>query len=255
MKKIISVLVAAWLLFAFSVTGFAQTTYPKPTDNFFVNDFADILSNEQEAAMQSLGVNLYNASKAQAVVVTVDSLEGRDIDSYALGLARSWGIGDKEKDNGVLLLLSVNDREVKIEVGYGLEGALPDSKTGRILDTYGTDYFKANDFGKGLFSVYNSIVNEIYIEYGLSPSEDYTPVEDGSSSFSNIAYVVFLLVVLLVVLPRMRFGFPFLFFGGPRGPRGSGGGFGGGGFGGGGFSGGFRGGGGGFGGGGASRRF
>lgn len=200
-----------------------------------------------------MGVNLYNASKAQVVVVTVDSLDGKDIDSYALGLARSWGIGDKDKDNGVLLLLSVTDREVKIEVGYGLEGALPDSKTGRILDTYGMDYFRVDAFGQGIYNVYNSLVNEVYIEYGMSPDEDYIPVEEDSLSFSSIAYVVFLIVVLVVVLPRMRFGFPFIFFGGPRGPRG----FGGGGFGsgsGGGF-GGFSGGGGGFGGGGSSRRF
>ncbi|MBQ9977469.1 MAG: TPM domain-containing protein [Clostridia bacterium] len=253
MKRIISIIIAACLFIAFSVTGFAQAPYPEPTDNFFVNDFADILSSEQEAQLQSMGVNLYNASKAQVVVVTVDSLDGKDIDSYALGLARSWGIGDKDKDNGVLLLLSVTDREVKIEVGYGLEGALPDSKTGRILDTYGMDYFRVDAFGQGIYNVYNSLVNEVYIEYGMSPDEDYIPVEEDSLSFSSIAYVVFLIVVLVVVLPRMRFGFPFIFFGGPRGPRG----FGGGGFGsgsGGGF-GGFSGGGGGFGGGGSSRRF
>ena len=251
MRKIISFLIALVLLVGFSVTGFAQTVYPKPTDNFFVNDFADILSSEQEAQLQSMGVNLYNASKAQVVVVTVDSLDGKDIDSYALGLARSWGIGDKDKDNGVLLLLSVTDREVKIEVGYGLEGALPDSKTGRILDSYGMDYFRADEFGKGILSVYNSLVNEIYIEYGMSPDEDYTPVEDSLSTSSTVIYTIFILLILLFVLPR-RFGLPFIFFGGPRGPHG----FGGGGFGSGGFSGGgFRGGGGGFGGGGASRRF
>lgn len=246
MKKIVSIVIAVCLFVGFSVTTFAKTVYPEPTDNFFVNDFADILSSDQEAQIQSQGVNLYNASKAQVVVVTVDSLEGSDIDNYALGLARSWGIGDKEKDNGVLLLLSVGDREVKIEVGYGLEGALPDSKTGRILDTYGMDYFRVDKFGHGLLSVYNSIVNEIYIEYGLSPDEDYTPIDDSLSAHSTVIYMVFILLILIFVIPR-RLRLPFIFFGGPRGP---------GGFGGGGFSGGgFRGGGGGFGGGGASRKF
>lgn len=251
MKRIISIIIAACLFIAFSVTGFAQSSFPKPTNNFFVNDFADVLSLDQEAKIQAQGVNLYNASKAQVVLVTVDSLEGSDIDSYALGLARSWGIGDKEKDNGVLLLLSVNDREVKIEVGYGLEGALPDSKTGRILDTYGMDYFRVDAFGQGLLAVYNSLVNEIYIEYGMSPDEDYTPVDDSLSTTSTIIYMIFILLILIFVIPR-RFRLPFFFFGGPRGPHG----FGGGGFGSGGFSGGgFRGGGGGFGGGGSSRRF
>ena len=255
MKKLFSFSIVFCLLLFFSVNAFAKTDYPKPTSAFFVNDFADVLSDEEEAKMQSLGVNLYNASKAQVVAVTIDSLEGNDINDYALNLARNWGIGSKDQDNGILLLLSVNDREVRIEVGYGLEGALPDSKTGRILDVYGIDYFKANRFGQGMYSVYNSLVNEVYIEYGMSPDENYTPVEDDSlSTKSVIAYVVFLLLILIFVIPR-RLRLPFLFFGGPRWPRGPGcfgGGFGGAsGFGGGGFSGG----GGGFGGGGSSRRF
>ncbi len=254
MKRLISFSITLCLLLVFSQGAFAKTVYPKPTNAFFVNDFADVLTPEQEAKMQSLGVNLYNASKAQVVAVTVESLEGNDIDDYALNLARNWGIGDEAKDNGILLLLSVNDREVRIEVGYGLEGALPDSKTGRILDIYGIDYFKANDFGNGMYNVYNSLVNEVYIEYGMSPDENYTPIDDSLSTTSVVAYIVFILLILIFVLPR-RLRLPFIFFGGPRWPRGPGG-FGGGSFGGGGFSGGsFRGGGGGFGGGGSSRRF
>ncbi len=253
MKKIISLCAVLCLMLLFAQSTYAKNDYPSPTNAFFVNDFADVLTPEQELKMQSLGVNLYNASKAQVVAVTIDSLNGNDIDEYALNLARGWGIGNKGQDNGILLLLSVNDREVRIEVGYGLEGALPDSKTGRILDVYGIDYFKANDFGNGMYNVYNSLVNEVYIEYGMSPDENYTPVDDSLSATSIIIYMVFLLLILIFVIPR-RLRLPFLFFGGPRWPRGPGGfgGFGGGsGFGGGGFSGG----GGGFGGGGSSRRF
>lgn len=250
MKKIISFSVILCLLLFFSQGVCAKTDYPKPTSTFFVNDFADVLTPEQEAKMQSLGVNLYNASKAQVVAVTIDSLEGNDINDYALTLARDWGIGNAGQDNGILLLLSVGDREVRIEVGYGLEGALPDSKTGRILDIYGIDYFKANDFGSGMYNVYNSLVNEVYIEYGMSPDENYTPVDDTLSTKSVVIYIIFFLLIILFVIPR-RLRLPFLFFGGPRWPRGPGGFGGGSGFGGGGFSGG----GGGFGGGGASRRF
>lgn len=76
------------------------------------------------------------------VVVTVQSLGGRDIESYSIGLAREWGIGDKDDDSGVLLLLSTGDRQVRIEVGKGLEGSLTDGKSGRILDSYAVPYLK-----------------------------------------------------------------------------------------------------------------
>ena len=222
----------------------------RPTTDFFVNDFAGVLSSEDAAAMQDEGEKLAAACRAQVVAVTVDTLDGEDIDSYALSLARDWGIGDAEKNNGILLLLAVEDRQVKIEVGRGLEGALPDSKAGRILDTYGTPYFSKNQFSEGMRETYHSLVNEVYIEYGLSPDEDYEPVEDdeGNAWIMLAVLVIFLLIVFGGGRGRRAFG-P-VFMGGSRSGGHSSGGFFGGGSG-----GGFSGGGGGFSGGGASRGF
>ncbi len=259
MKKTFKVLAISCLIFfSFAFSTSAKISYPKPSANFFVNDFANVISSAAKTKMQSQGENLYNACKAQVVVTTVENLQGMDIESYSIGLAREWGIGDKEKNNGILLLLSVEDREVRIEVGYGLEGALPDSKTGRILDTYGMKYFSKNNFSDGLQAVYNSLINEVYIEYGLDPDENYEPVEDDDESISDIIMtVIILLILVFLIFGRIRrrpeFIGPFMFggyHGGGFGGHGSGGGFGGG-FGGGGFSGG----GGGFGGGGSSRGF
>ena len=114
----------------------SRDDYPSPTSDFFVNDFASCLTDEDKSTIQALGEELYKKTKAQVVVVTVQSLGGRDIDSYSIGLAREWGIGDKDDDSGVLLLLSTGDRQVRIEVGKGLEGSLTDGKSGRILDSY-----------------------------------------------------------------------------------------------------------------------
>ena len=104
----------------------SQDDYPSPTSDFFVNDFASCLTDEDKSTIQALGEELYKKTKAQVVVVTVQSLGGRDIESYSIGLAREWGIGDKDDDSGVLLLLSTGDRQVRIEVGKGLEGSLTD---------------------------------------------------------------------------------------------------------------------------------
>lgn len=250
MKKIYTVFAAlAVFLVLFSNVAFAADL-PKPTKNFFVNDFANVISNADEEKMQQQGEALFKECGAQVVVVTVKSLNGEDLESYSLNLARSWRIGSDKNDDGILLLLAVDERKVRIEVGYGLEGALPDSKTGRILDTYGVDRFKKNDFSTGLAAVYDSLVNEVYIEKGLDPADGYTPVEDYSLTTNEkvITYGIIALIVLAFIFTnrgKRKRGFAYY-----------GGGFGGGGFSGSGSSGGgFSGGGGSFGGGGSSRGF
>lgn len=225
----------------------------EPSSRFFVNDFANVISSEDEDAMYAMGVQLYQKTTAQVVVVSVDSLEGMDIAEYGVQLGRQWGIGDKEKNNGVLLVFSKNDRQVGISVGYGLEGALTDTKTGILLDTYAIPPFKKNEFSTGLRDTYSALINEVYIEYGETPESGYTPVDELSEQDRGVGGLsVFFLVAMLILVLGVGRRFPFLFLGGHH--RG-GGGFGG--WGGGGFSGGdgFSGGGGSFGGGGSSRGF
>lgn len=246
MKKIYTVFAAlAVFLVLFTNVAFAADL-PKPTKNFFVNDFANVISNADEEKMQQQGETLFKECGAQVVVVTVKSLNGEDLESYSLNLARSWRIGSDKNDDGILLLLAVDERKVRIEVGYGLEGALPDSKTGRILDTYGVDSFKKNDFSTGLAAVYDSLINEVYIEKGLDPADGYTPVEDYSLTTKEkvITYGIIALIVLAFIFTnrgKRKRGFVYYGGGGFSGSGSSGGGF--------------SGGGGSFGGGGSSRGF
>lgn len=249
-------LLAVCLLLALSGCAvLSGPVYPAATDAFFVNDYADVMTPEDETAIYQAGAALQQATNAQVVLVTVDSLDGSDLESYSLGLAREWGIGDGEGDTGVLLLFTTDGPHSRIEVGYGLEGALPDSKAGRILDTYLVPWYgDSTAWSTHLTDTYTALVNEVYGEFGLTESQIpldvplEQPVDEGGFIeflFSTLPFVI-LLVVLLSRggLRHAVFFFPG-FYGGGRG----GGGFHGGGFGG----GGFRGGGGGFGGGGASR--
>ena len=259
MRKILSI--AAVLLFMVSLCGCSlEEEQLKPTNEFYVNDYADVISPEHESEMLSRSVALNEKTTAQVVTLTVESLNGEEPSEYALEIGREWGIGDKEKDNGILILLSESDREIYIAVGYGLEGALPDSKTGRIIDHYGLEYLKEDDFSQGLLNISKAVVNEVYLEYGIEPEEGYTPIdllndsnsltEDGGSV--AIAWIIMIIIVLIIFFfsgkggpwhsrPRMYGGF----YGGSFGSSGrSGGGFGG-----------FSGGGGSFGGGGAGRGF
>lgn len=257
MKKYSAILLSAVLLIlSLSVSAFAAK-YPTPTQKFFVNDFADCISDADEQKMQSMAEELYEKSGAQVVCVTVDSLDGEEVRDYALGLGREWGIGSKNDNNGVLLLLAVDDRQIDIEVGYGLEGALPDGKTGRILDNYAIPYLKSDDFSTGLCEAFSALIGETATEYGveingssLAPDEDEDE-EYESSKAVIIDFIIF--IIILLVIRKITGRTPFIFFGG-GGNHHSGGGFSGGGFSG-GSSGGFSGGGGSFGGGGSSRGF
>lgn len=260
MKKAAAALCGVlWCAILFCIPASAAIPW-SPTDRFFVNDFADVISAEDEDRIYQAGVQLYEKTKAQVVAVTVPTLEGMDISDYGVRLGREWGVGEKGENTGVVLLFASEERLVHIAVGYGLEGALTDAKTGVILDEYGLPSFHENDFSTGMQKTYNALINEVYIEFGLSPESGYTPVPDGQENGSPLVLEILVVVVVLAVVAALSRGGLFLFLGGPRGPRGRGGGFGGftgGGFGGGGFhgGGGFSGGGGSFGGGGSSRGF
>ncbi len=233
--------------------------YPSPTERFFVNDFAGVIEPEAEDEIFSHAAALYQKTTAQVVVVTVHTLNGEEPADYALNLGREWGIGQKKENNGVVVLLAVSERQIYIAVGYGLEGALPDSKTGRIIDVYGLDDLREGDFSAGLLAISKAVINEIYPEYGQTPEEDYVPIdeidpsEESSVMDSVISWIILLLIVFLFLRRRRFFRppFPGSFGGGFFG----GGGFSGGSFGGGSSGGGFSGGGGSFGGGGAGRGF
>ncbi|MBO4432040.1 MAG: TPM domain-containing protein [Clostridia bacterium] len=242
-----------------------ENAYPDHTDKLYINDFAGVMEEKDADEILGLGAALEKATRkslktkvgAQVAAVTVESTGDEEISDYALAIGRKWGLGDEKTDNGVVILLATDDREIYVAVGYGLEGALPDSKTGRIIDNYAIDYFKENEFSAGMVNLYRAIVREVYSEYDLETPESVAlPQEYGNEINEKdaiISWVVILIVVVIwLLIPRRRVfstGF-FPFFGGFGGGRGGGGGFGGsGGF------GGFSGGGGGFGGGGAGRGF
>ena len=251
-RKVIGI--AALLCVLLTIT--VAAALPSPTDRFFVNDFAGVISAEDENAIYEAGVQLFEKTGAQVVAVTIDDLGGSDVDEYGLLLGREWGVGDEEKDTGIVLLLSVNDREVTIQVGYGLEGAVTDIRSGILLDNYAIPSFSKDDFSTGMRNTYEALVNEVYIEIDMEPDEDYTPLSEleGEGSFGLFEIAIIALLVLALFFGRGGRGglLPFFFFhGGHSGGHSSGGFHGGGGF----SGGGFRGGGGSFGGGGASRIF
>jgi uncharacterized protein len=122
--------------------------FPAPTGK--VNDFANLLRQEDRATIETLLADLERETTAEIALVTVRSLGGRPVEEYANRLFQEWGIGKKGRDNGVLILVSRDDREMRIEVGYGLEGVLPDGLAGAIIRDTFTPRFSDGQFRDGL---------------------------------------------------------------------------------------------------------
>lgn len=158
MRKIKFILIITIFLFIFStkVQGIVN-----PTKDFYINDYANILSEKVENYILNKSIDLNKFDGTQIVVVTVKNLEGLNIEDYSLKLFNNFGIGDKYKNNGLLILISLSERQFRIIVGYGLENVLSESKIGQIQDKYMVPYFKKNDWDEGLIKGYDILYDEI----------------------------------------------------------------------------------------------
>ena len=159
-----TILAIAFLLMTVSLTAFGSNRYnvevERQTDEFYVNDFANLFTEKDKQVMMENAVKLAEEYDGiQVVVSTVNSLNGNQIEEYAYSMYEQYGIG---KDSmGILILLSVEDRQVKIETGKTMQAYITDSKSGQLLDNYGMQYFKEDRFAEGLKSVQEAVIAEI----------------------------------------------------------------------------------------------
>ncbi|MBN1467855.1 MAG: TPM domain-containing protein [Fusobacteriaceae bacterium] len=207
MKKILSLMICLLL---------SLTIYGKDYPNYkgFINDYANILDSQTENQLETWSKELQQKTTAEIGILTVDSLDGEDIESYANNVFRKWGIGNKEKNNGILFVVSKGDRKVRIEVGYGLEGVINDGKAGDILDNYVVPYYRDNNFGEGTVEGYKAIYSEIAKEYNIesevSPKQlAQKQTEEKSGGGSNIFFfliVGIIIIIMNIIFPNSRGG-------------------------------------------------
>ena len=257
-------LIQSWAIGALAVilafvasAGAQEIEFPQLTGR--VVDVATILSAKTEARITDLSAVHESRTTNQVVVATLPSLQGRTIEEYANRLFRHWGIGQKDKNNGVLLLVAPNDRKVRIEVGYGLEATLTDALARAIIEQNILPAFRAGDLQRGVVDGVTSIIRASggNPEIGVTrPTGDHS-VRDSNRRWEDHPILSPFLFVLMTILFTWVFARMDRHPGGTGGGRytgwSSGSGYSGGGFSGGGSSGGgFSGGGGSSGGGGAS---
>jgi uncharacterized protein len=235
----------AGLLFAICAAQ-AALSFPPLTGR--VVDDAHVLSADTQEKLTALLAQEEKQTGNQIVVATLPSLQGTAIEQYGYQLGRAWGIGQKGKNNGAILIVVPSMHQARIDVGYGLEGQLTDAQSRVIIDEFMRPAFRRGDYDAGVTAGTQAII-KVLGGVTLAPSDEDSSDQDrgGGNNFSWIP-----IVVILIWIVFGRFLWPLLFLGGGWGSRG---GWGDGGFGGGGWSGGgggFSGGGGSFGGGGAS---
>jgi uncharacterized protein len=250
------------LVFALCLRAFADEVIPPAPAQYF-NDYAQVVSSATASQLNQTLENFERQSSAQIVVAVFPKMQSdSSIEDYTVRVARSWQAGLKDKNNGAVLFVFVKDHKMFLQVGYGLEGVLPDALCKRIIDEQISPRFKAGDFGGGLTAGIQSIIAATKGEYkGTGTTVAQGRLGNGNGGGDMVFPIVFLIVVVaFIILPLLgrasRSG-GTLFYGAgwtrnswPGSGFSSGGGFGGGGFSGGG-GGGFSGGGGSFGGGGA----
>lgn len=200
MKKITSILFLTFISFVvfaqqqnFDIDKVINTPPATPK---LVNDYANVLTAEQNEALERKLFQFDDSTTSQVTVVIVPNLAGKDIADVAIALGRKWGVGNKKSNNGVVLLISVQDRKLNISPGYGLEKSLPDVVCQQIIDNIIVPDFKGNDYYAGVSQGTDAIIQAIKGEF--KAPENYN--KRGKSSGNGLGRIVFFIVIIIVFL-------------------------------------------------------
>ncbi|MEK7530986.1 MAG: TPM domain-containing protein [Patescibacteria group bacterium] len=174
---------------------FAYTSPGVPTS--YVSDFADVITEDVQSEIEIRLSAFATNSTGEIAVVTVESLDGDDIESYATNLFREWGIGDKNDDTGILLLIAPTERVVRIEVGYGYEGVVPDIRAAQIIRNDILPRFRDDDISGGVSAGVNSILLLIENPSAAPPLEEESVVSFDFESLAAVLWIGFILLTWL----------------------------------------------------------
>lgn len=187
MKRWIALCGALLLLLLPVWAGAKMPDPPTGKADTYVFDYADVISDADAQTMDDYADALNGETEAMAICVTVDFLDGMDSKDYAYDLFNSWGVGDKDRNDGVLLLFSRGDKAIEIAVGTGLENTLNDATTGQLLDDYAMSYLRDGDYSTGLREVFEQLCRKVAQSEGktLSVAGATTATGNGSSGTGN----------------------------------------------------------------------
>lgn len=201
LEKMVVSLIFIILTLQMSIITFAAPNIPAATSKFYVNDFANVFTEEEVNGLMERAVDLANTyDGVQVVVSTVSSLDGYTVEEYANTMYNQYGIG--KNDMGLLILISTEDRKLRIEVGRNMEAYITDAKAGRFRDNYAIPKLKENKFNEGLISLQTELINEIKncIDNSSTTSvSNETPIEIDWSSIVFWFFVIAILILIFII--------------------------------------------------------
>lgn len=176
-----------------------------PEMNGPVNDLAGAMSAGERAELADYLSAVNAQTGAQIAVLTVKSLEGDSIESFSMSVAEKWKLGQADKDNGALLVVSIGDRALRIEVGYGLEGELTDMKSGLIIRNVIVPYFKSGDYGSGIIAGAKSMAEIATGNASIAETEgEAAPAADTDVVGGTFGFIVFILFFAFMIAGSRR---------------------------------------------------
>lgn len=190
------------LIFIFFVVPGFSLDVPKLTSP--IMDNANVIDSSTKSELNELLLNLSNETGIQVAVLTIPSLEGEALESYSMKVAEDWKLGQKDLDNGVLLLVSVGDKDLRIETGYGVEGDLTDTKSGLIIRNVIIPHFKDNDYSEGISQGVKAIVQNVTEDF-TGESGEIIDIESEDGSIP-IAILGFLFIFVFAIISNKKNG-------------------------------------------------
>lgn len=183
-----------------SIAGYSDDFPQKPNPPRLVNDFENIFNENDKAALEQKLVNFNNQTSTQIAVVVLNDIQGNNINEYATNLAHEWGIGQAEKDNGIIILLSPELRQVTIQVGYGLEGVVPDAIAKRIIENEMKPEFRGGNYYAGIDKAVNTIIS---LTKGEFTADEYEK-KSGSDPIAGIIIAFVIIVIISSIFGKAR---------------------------------------------------
>lgn len=180
----------------------AQDIPARPNPPRLVNDFAGVMSADEVARLEKKLTAYDDSTSNQIAIVTIPSLNDYPIEEYSLKLFRDWGIGNKKTNNGILIIAAINDRKIRIEVGYGLEGAIPDITANQIIRNDIGPNFRKGDYFTGFDAASNSVIKAAAGEY-KAPA-DYRKKDNKGRGL--LGMLIFFVIIIIIIANSRRGG-------------------------------------------------
>jgi uncharacterized protein len=197
-KYLFTSLLTLFCIFFFSGNSIsAEISFPEPRG--LVNDFADVIPQPEEQEILAVTSELMEKTGIPIVVVTMPDVGGEEYNDYANQLYEAWGIGKKGEDKGVLIFVTIKERKMRIETGYGVEGILPDGLAGEIRDSYMLPYLKQDRFGEGILNGTMAVAMIIAKASGVELT-GYTQVNRPQTRINSRFYLLPIIIIILFLI-------------------------------------------------------